>query len=48
MRRIADQRRLPFDDHVPNAATAAALAELEAGGGKRFKTAEALFDDLGI
>ena len=48
MRRIADERRLPFEVYAPNAETAGAMAELEAGKGKRFKTAEALFDDLGI
>ena len=48
LRRIADEKRLPFDVMVPNAETRAAIAELEAGKGKRFKDAEALFDDLGI
>ena len=46
MRRIADERRLPFEVYAPNAETAAAIEELEGGKGKRFKTAEALFDDL--
>ena len=48
MRRIADERRLPFEVYAPNAETAAAIEELESGKGKRFKTADALFDDLGI
>ena len=48
MRRIADERRLPFEVYAPNAETATAIEELERGKGKRFKTAEALFDDLGI
>lgn len=48
MRRVADEQRLPFDVTVPNAETRAAIAELESGKGKRFTTAEALFDDLGI
>ena len=48
MRRIADERRLPFEVYAPNAETATAIDELERGKGKRFKTAEALFDDLGI
>ncbi len=48
LRRIAEEKRLPFDVTVPNAASRAAMAELEAGKGKRFKSAEALFDDLGI
>ena len=33
---------------TPNAESCAAMAELEAGKGKRFKATEALFDDLGI
>ena len=48
MRRIADERRLPFEVYAPNAETVAAIDELERGKGKRFKTSEALFDDLGI
>ena len=48
LRRVADEKRLPFEVMVPNAVTRAAIAELEAGKGQRFKTAEALFDDLGI
>ena len=48
LRRIAEEKRLPFDVTVPNAESRAAMAELEAGKGKRFKSAEALFDDLGI
>ena len=48
LRRIAAEKRLPFEVTVPNAESQAAMAELEAGKGKRFKSAEALFDDLGI
>ncbi len=48
LRRVADEKRLPFEVVVPNTETRAAIAELEAGKGRRFKTAEALFDDLGI
>jgi DNA-damage-inducible protein J len=48
LRRVADEQRLPFEVTVPNAETRAAITELEAGKGKRFKNAEALFDDLGI
>ncbi len=48
MHRVAADERLPFDVAVPNAETRAAIAELEAGRGKRFKSSEALFDDLGI
>jgi DNA-damage-inducible protein J len=46
MLRIADERRLPFEVKVPNAATRQAMAELEAGKGKRFANVEALMADL--
>jgi len=48
MLRVADEQRLPFDVRVPNAATRKAMAELDAGKGKRFNSADALFKDLGI
>lgn len=48
LRRIAEEKRLPFEVAVPSAESREAIAELEAGKGKRFKSAEALFDDLGI
>ena len=46
MLRIADERRLPFEVRVPNATTRRAMAELEAGKGKRFANVEALMTDL--
>lgn len=46
--RVADEKRLPFDVKVPNAATAKAIRQLEEGKGKKFNTAEALFEDVGI
>ena len=46
MLRIADERRLPFEVKVPNATTRKAMAELEAGKGKRFAGVEALMADL--
>ena len=45
---IAEEKRLPFAVRAPNATTARALAELDAGQGKRFDSAEALFRDLGV
>ena len=48
MTRVADEQRLPFDVRVPNSESKAAMAELNAGKGARFGSAEALFDDLGI
>ena len=46
MMRIVDERRLPFDVKAPNAATRKAIAELEAGKGKRFTSTAALMADL--
>lgn len=46
MMRIADERRLPFDVKVPNAATKEAIAELEADKGKRFASVDELMADL--
>ena len=46
--RIADECRLPFGGGVPNAVTRRAMAEIDRGGGKKFVSAEALFEDLGI
>ena len=37
---------IPFEVRIPNAATKAAINELESGKGKRFSSVEALFDDL--
>ena len=46
MLRIADERRLPFEVKVPSATTREAIAELEAGKGKSFKSVKALMADL--
>jgi DNA-damage-inducible protein J len=46
MVRIADERRLPFEVKVPNLTTRRAIAELEAGKGKRSRSVEALLADL--
>jgi DNA-damage-inducible protein J len=48
MIRIAEEQRFPFEVKVPNLASREAMAELEAGKGKRSKSAKALFKDLGI
>lgn len=45
---VAEEQRLPFDVEVPNAETRRVMRELDKGKGKRFKTAEDLFKDLGI
>ncbi|MDQ2923947.1 MAG: type II toxin-antitoxin system RelB/DinJ family antitoxin [Acidobacteriota bacterium] len=44
--RIADENRMPFEIRVPNAETRAAIAELEAGKGKKFSSVEALMAEL--
>ena len=46
MLRIAEERRLPFDVKVPTATTRKAMAELEAGKGKRFAHVDDLMADL--
>ena len=46
MLRVADERRLPFDVKVPNAATKKAIADLEAGKGKKFGSVDDLMTDL--
>jgi DNA-damage-inducible protein J len=46
MLRVADERRLPFEVKAPNATTRKAIAELEAGKGKRFNSVDALMADL--
>jgi DNA-damage-inducible protein J len=46
MLRVADERRLPFEIRAPNAATRAAIAELEASQGERFETVDAVMADL--
>jgi DNA-damage-inducible protein J len=46
--RVAAEKALPFDVRVPNAATIKAMQAADQRKGKRFKTAKALFKDLGI
>ena len=46
MLRVADERRLPFDVKVPTSTTRKAIAELEAGKGKRLASVDELMADL--
>jgi len=46
MRRIADERQLPFEVKGPNATTREAMAELEAGRGKKVADVDGLMADL--
>lgn len=44
--KVAREHTLPFDVRIPNAETKAALEELEAEKGKRFKNVKDLMFDL--
>jgi DNA-damage-inducible protein J len=44
--RVVEERRLPFEIKAPNAATRRAIAELEAGKGKKFASVDELMADL--
>jgi DNA-damage-inducible protein J len=47
-RQVVYRRGLPFDVRIPNAATVAALKELEQGAGEVFEgSTRKLFDELG-
>lgn len=46
MFRVADDQRMPFEVKVPNATTRKAMAELDAGKGKRFASVDDLMADL--
>jgi DNA-damage-inducible protein J len=46
--RVAAEKALPFELRVPNATTVKAMRAADRGEGRRFKTASALFKDLGI
>jgi len=47
-RQVIAQRGLPFELHVPNEKTRKAIDDSRQGKGKKFYTAQELFDDLGI
>ena len=44
--KVAREHTLPFDVRVPSAESSAAMRELEAGKGKRFKNVKDLMADL--
>ena len=46
MLRVADEQRLPFEVKAPNAKTLEAIAELNAGKGKRYTSVKAFMADL--
>jgi DNA-damage-inducible protein J len=45
---VAAEKALPFHVKVPNTTTLKATQAADRGEGKRFKSADALFKDLGI
>ena len=46
--RVAAEKALPFDVKVPNATTVKAMRAADKGQGKRQKSTDSLFKDLGI
>ena len=46
LRRFASERAMPFEIHVPDAQTIAAMKELEAGNGRSYSTFQELLADL--
>ena len=46
--RVAAEKALPFEVRVPNAVTVKAMQAADQRKGKRFKTANTLFEELGI
>jgi len=46
--RVAVEKALPFEVRVPNAVTVKALKDADKGKGKRFRTPEEAFKELGI
>ena len=44
--RVADEKRLPFSVQIPNSATIEAMEELAKGKGRRFDSAEELFQEV--
>ena len=48
LRQVALHKGLPFAVAIPNADTLAAMDELKQGGGKKFKTTDEFYSDLGL
>lgn len=46
--RVAAEKALPFEVKVPNATTVKAMRAADKGQGKRAKSSDSLFTDLGI
>lgn len=46
MGQVVMQKGLPFDVKIPNATTRKAIEEIKAGKGKKYNSAQEMFDDL--
>jgi DNA-damage-inducible protein J len=46
--RVAEEKALPFEVRVPNATTVKAMQSADRKKGRRFRSANALLNDLGI
>ncbi len=46
-RHVKNYKGLPFDVRIPNATTRKAIAEARSGKGKKFKSTDALVEELG-
>ena len=46
--RVAAEKALPFEVRVPNAATVRAMRSADKKEGKRFRSSDELFEDLGV
>jgi DNA-damage-inducible protein J len=46
--RIAAEKALPFDVRIPNATTVKAMKAADKKRGKRFRSTEQLFEDIGV
>ena len=48
LRQVALHQGLPFTVSIPNDDTLAAMDDLKQGGGKKFKTTDDFYSDLGL
>ena len=48
LEKIVREKELPHVPHTPNAETIAALEQADCGEGTRYRTTQAMFEDLGL
>jgi DNA-damage-inducible protein J len=48
LEKVVRDKGLPHVSHVPNSETIATLEEADRGEGMRYRTTEAMFEDLGL